>query len=328
MKKGLLTITALSLAVLLTACVTTIPNGLVEKNDLPPPQTTEAIVPETTEVIVPETTEYIPEETQAQEPTVAQTEPKPTEPKPTEPKPTEVSKKLLKPAEVKTIAFQHAKVKAANAREVEVELDKEKNSVHYDVSFEVGNTDYEYVIEAYTGEVLRHKKEAEKQPEKPKPTEPKPTEPKPTEPAVPTSQNISEEEAKTVAFNHAGVKSSQVGHAKVEWDRDDGKTYYDISFIAGSTEYEYKIEAKSGKLLHYEKEVKPAAEKTAAEAKAIAFNHAGVKEAKARDVEVEVDTVKGKTVYEIAFHANGYEYEYVIDGLSGRILQKEKELAD
>ena len=217
MKKGLLTVIALTLALLLAACVTTIPNGLVEKNDLPPPQTTEAIVPETTEAIVPETTEaivpetteYIPEETQAQEPTVAQTEPKPTEPKP---------------------------------------------------------------------------------------TEPKPTEPKPTEPAVTTPQNISEEEAKTVAFNHAGVKASQVTHAEVKRDRDDGKTYYDISFIAGNTEYEYEIEAKSGNILHYEKEVKPAAKKTVAEAKAIALNHAGVKEADARELEVETDTQKGKTV--------------------------------
>ncbi|NLP36315.1 MAG: hypothetical protein GX892_04155 [Thermoanaerobacteraceae bacterium] len=60
----------------------------------------------------------------------------------------------------------------------------------------------------------------------------------------------------------------------------------------------------------------------------IALNHAKVDASAARDLETELDSDDGKLVYEIEFYANGREYEYEIDALSGEILSFEIEKDD
>ena len=45
-------------------------------------------------------------------------------------------------------------------------------------------------------------------------------------------------------------------------------------------------------------------------------------------MKVEKDRENGRTIYEVEFTADGYEYEYEIDASSGKILKKEKERDD
>ena len=40
-----------------------------------------------------------------------------------------------------------------------MELDKEKGKTVYEVDFEVGSYEYEYEIDAYSGEIVKHEKE-------------------------------------------------------------------------------------------------------------------------------------------------------------------------
>ena len=68
--------------------------------------------------------------------------------------------------------------------------------------------------------------------------------------------------------------------------------------------------------------------KTLAQAKKIALDHAGVKQADARDLEAELDWENGKEIYEVSFEAGGYDYDYEIDAYSGKILRSEKERDD
>ena len=42
---------------------------------------------------------------------------------------------------------------------------------------------------------------------------------------------------------------------EIEVDTDDGKTVYKLDFRFGSTEYDYEIDAASGKILKAEKEI-------------------------------------------------------------------------
>ena len=42
---------------------------------------------------------------------------------------------------------------------------------------------------------------------------------------------------------------------EIEVDTDDGKTVYELDFRVGSTEYDYEIDAASGKILKVEKEL-------------------------------------------------------------------------
>jgi len=104
-------------------------------------------------------------------------EPKPAEAKEEKPllneaKPAEVKEqkpavKDAKPAqpdrisrdEAKAKAITHAKIGNGKIRDLDIELEKERGVTFYEISFDVGNLEYEYAIEAYTGEILYNKTE-------------------------------------------------------------------------------------------------------------------------------------------------------------------------
>ena len=54
----------------------------------------------------------------------------------------------------KLIALDHANISVENARDLEIDLDREWGVLLYEVSFEAGRLEYEYEIDAYSGEIL------------------------------------------------------------------------------------------------------------------------------------------------------------------------------
>ena len=112
-------------------------------------------------------------------------------------------------------------------------------------------------------------------------------------------------------------------------------------------EFEYLVDAYTGKVLSGQKDLlaavsasnetaKPSGQKPApseaaqdigyAKAKSIALNHAGVSENQAYDMDIEVDDEDGKLVYEVEFKSGNMEYDYEIDAASGTVLKHEAEL--
>lgn len=71
----------------------------------------------------------------------------------------------------------------------------------------------------------------------------------PTAAEAPTWSAVSEAEAKNIALKDAGVKEKKTSNLFVTMDFDDGKQVYDVEFNVGRTEYEYTIDATSGKIL-------------------------------------------------------------------------------
>lgn len=61
--------------------------------------------------------------------------------------------------EAKKIAFTAANVETNNVRYVEAEMDYENGNAVYDVEFESVEFEYEYILDAKTGEILRSYKE-------------------------------------------------------------------------------------------------------------------------------------------------------------------------
>ena len=57
------------------------------------------------------------------------------------------------------IAFAHAGVSEGSVYELEVEIDYEHHAMVYDVEFSSGNVDYEYYIDAVSGEIVNFEKE-------------------------------------------------------------------------------------------------------------------------------------------------------------------------
>lgn len=164
------------------------------------------------------------------------------------------------------------------------------------------------------------------------------------------SAAISETEAQNIALEDAGLKQNNVSFTKTKLDRDDGRSQYDIEFIASAdnTKYDYEIDAESGAILSVDRETgrsgntttngtqqnsnasqttSPQAEGeiTADEAKSIALQHAGLAEADVLYVDVEYDRDNGHNEWSVDFATQDTEYDYEINAADGSILKSEKE---
>ena len=165
-------------------------------------------------------------------------------------------------AEAKAAAVAHAGVKEAEITRYEVEMDYERGTMVYEIEFHHNGREYDYDIDAVTGEVLWSDAERDddyrpaKQPQNSQNEQPKEQQnsQQQSKPASADDGYIGKEAAKAAALAHAGLSESQVNRMKCELDREDGRVVYEIEFKCDGMEYEYEIEASSGSVLKYDKE--------------------------------------------------------------------------
>ena len=66
---------------------------------------------------------------------------------------------------------------------------------------------------------------------------------------------ISEDEAVAAALAHVDLQQDQIDFMKkVELDYEHGRKIYEISFYQGGYEYEYEVDAATGRILKCEKD--------------------------------------------------------------------------
>ena len=205
------------------------------------------------------------------------------------------------------------------------EVDPELDEVppHYEVELHQGGQEYEYKIQAYTGEILYSNTQ--------------PDDDDDSAPAVTGTTDIGTEKAKSIALEAAGVTASQVQNLRVERDYDDGRLEYEIEFYVGSTEYDYVISGVDGTILEQDVEQEGGSHTTqptqpstgsdigAEKAKSIALSHAGFTASQVQRLKVEKDYDDGRLEYEVEFYAGTTEYDYTISGTDGTILKQDKE---
>ncbi len=217
------------------------------------------------------------------------------------------------------IAYGQAGVSAEEAKRVEVELDfdDDTKTMLYEIEFEVGELEYEYDINATTGEIVKAKTEAADDG---------------YAPTTPPEGNISREDALNAAYAKAGVTAADVRDVDCEFKSFNGRTYYSVEFDVGATEYEYTVDATTGEILREKIESDDATapengigKQAALEA---AYAHAGVNASDARDVECELETINGSSRFSIEFEANGKEYEYEVNATTGEIISSHVEIDD
>ena len=161
-------------------------------------------------------------------------------------------------------------------------------------------------------------------------------------PAMP----IGRDAARTAAEQYAGTTALNSVTAEIDPELDESPAHYEVELHTAWGEFEYLVDAYTGKVLSGQKDLlsivsgqgdvsKPVDSKTTpsgdigyAKAKSIALNHAGVNENKAYDMGIELDDEDGRLVYEVEFKSGNMEYDYEIDASSGAILKHETELAD
>ena len=179
-------------------------------------------------------------------------------------------------------------------------------------------------------------------------------------PAMPIGMDA----ARTAAEEYAGTTAVDSVTAEVDPELDESPAHYEVELQTAWGEFEYLVDAYTGKVLSGQKDLlaavsasnettkpsgqkpasasnettKPSAQKPApsgtvqdigyAKAKSIALNHAGLSENQAYDMDIELDDEDGKLVYEVEFKSGNMEYDYEIDAASGAILKHEAELED
>lgn len=154
--------------------------------------------------------------------------------------------------------------------------------------------------------------------------------------AAPTGTALTLEDAKALALEMAQLEEDGVLLTKLAIDRDDGRTEYEIEFLADGMAYEYEISADTGKVLKVSTG-KKAGEKWSAfesgqyltmeEAKEKALAAAGVTAAEAVFTEVQIDFDDGRAEYDVGFTVGNQEYDLELDAATGEVLKQEMETA-
>lgn len=161
-----------------------------------------------------------------------------------------------------------------------------------------------------------------------------------TAPAIQSSGQASDsayigvEAAKSAAFAHAGLDTSQVTMGEVDFDYEDGCMVYELEFYANGAEYEYDIDASTGAVVKSSREggwsggggtgSGGTVDRGEAAAQSAALAHAGVSQEQAESLRVKRDFDHGRVEYEVEFWVGATEYEYKIDGSTGAVLEQEQ----
>lgn len=146
--------------------------------------------------------------------------------------------------EAKSAALADAGLTASDVVFTKEKSDYEDGIAVYDVEFYAAEYEYEYEINASTGAVYSKNVEAHRR--------------SGTDHLghsgniTATGASIGEEEAKSIAVNHAGFALADVNLLKVKLDMEDGKTVYEVEFYKENKEYDYTIDASTGTILEYD----------------------------------------------------------------------------
>ena len=141
--------------------------------------------------------------------------------------------------EAKNIALKHAGISSSAAAFVKTEKDYEDGVEVFEIEFYSGNTEYDYEIRVSNGEIISFDKDIENYSIPSKNSGSSQT---------PSSNYIGVDKAKSIALKDAGLSSSSVTFTKAKLDREDGVRVYEIEFFTSDKEYEYEINASSGKI--------------------------------------------------------------------------------
>ena len=240
-------------------------------------------------------------------------------------------------AKAKTVALERAGVTESELLLYKIGLDTHNGTMVYDVEFTTDSYEFDCDVNAKTGEIVKFEKEyngvapaVSAQPDTAQPN------------TNQTAGEITVEEAKTIALNHAGVKAADATFIQAKRDYDNDRSVYEIEFVVASgngyLEYDYDIATADGSIVSFDYDIEgyaapvtaqPAATQakgsiTVEEAKTIALEHAGLTADAVTFVKAKQDYDDGRLVYEIEFvttSGNGYlEYDYEIDAATGSIL--------
>lgn len=147
------------------------------------------------------------------------------------------------------------------------------------------------------------------------------------------------EQAKQTALQHAGKTASQVQFVKAQQDWENGRKVYEIEFIvsgsSGYTEYDYEIEAATGKIVSYDYDAESYTPSQSTNTNAnVKISEAAAKQTALSRVpgataanlyKFKLDFDDGRWEYEGEIRYGTMEYEFTIDANTGAIIEWDME---
>ena len=144
----------------------------------------------------------------------------------------------------KEIALADAGLSASDVTFTTQRYEREDFVWVYEIDFYTSTAEYDYEINADTGEIYSKSVESFQTGAQ-------------VNAGSGTSAShsyIGVDAAKSAALSHAGVSAESATFSKAKLDNDDGRMEYEIEFYAGEMEYEYTIDAFNGTILEYDSE--------------------------------------------------------------------------
>ena len=146
-----------------------------------------------------------------------------------------------------------------------------------------------------------------------------------------TSKYISIDMVKDIVFKHAKVENKNIVNLEIEYDYENGNMIYNVEFDCNNIEYDYEVDAVSGKILESEIENKNKDSNnnnnssntylSKDKIKEIALKKANV--SKYYDYDVEFKFKGGTPIYEVEFETDSAEYDIKINAKNGNIIKYE-----
>jgi len=157
----------------------------------------------------------------------------------------------------KEIALNHANLSQNDVTFIRSNIDYDDGFTAYDVEFYSNNQEYDYKIDANSGDIIEYDLDVENY-------------------AIPQTNNnvnnnvnsntnlannnlnnsnnvaITDAKAKEIALKHANLSASQVQYLNAHLDYDDGMQVYDVNFYANNVEHSYEIDAQTGNIVSYD----------------------------------------------------------------------------
>lgn len=138
--------------------------------------------------------------------------------------------------DAKTIALERAQVNESDVFLTQLNEDKDDGQRVFEIEFIIGDKEFEYDIDAETGEIL---KESTKTLSGQKS-------------GMDTSLYLGMDGAIQKALTQAGVSAEQAALIEVEFDFDDGRAEYEVKITSSGQTYEVELDAQTGEILQYE----------------------------------------------------------------------------
>ena len=163
--------------------------------------------------------------------------------------------------EAKAIVLENIGISEAEVQFVRVQLDTENGLSQYELELVSETEKYDYEVNAVTGEILSMN-----------------TEPNTNQGSSQSydhntdynhnsenqhheyesshnSDHMAWEQVKQIALDYAGFSQEEVRHMEIQFDYEDGRAEYELEWYVGRTEYSCDIDALTGEVLSFEKDM-------------------------------------------------------------------------